>query len=346
MKAIVIRKPGSPEEALLLEDVKDPIAGNGEVIIKISACGVCAHDIAKRNGTLRKGIQMPLIPGHEVSGQVVEIGANVKQFKIGDRVATVQRSHICGHCNHCRSGREPLCDDAVFMGDAGLNGGYAEFVSAGQDNVAHVPDDVDLESASIAACAIGTMFHAICEVGRVRVGETVLFTGATGGLGMHGIQIAKKAGATVIAVTSSEDGVDGLKNVGADCVVVITRGQDFSEHVREFTKGIGVDVVIDNVGSTVFHALRHSLAKAGRYVAVGQVSGDFVSFNLAQLFLSGISLLSSTSTTRQELQTCLQLLRPGGIRAIIEGTMPLEKAATAHRLVEAGRTRGRILLQP
>lgn len=329
-----------------LETIPDPTPGPGEVIIEVGACGVCYHDVVTRDGTLKAGVQMPLIPGHEVAGTVVGVGPHVKTVTVGDRVATTQRSRICGQCRFCRSQKEPLCDDSEFLGDTGLNGGYAEYVAVGEDTVAKVPQDVSLEWASIAACAIGTMYHAIRGVANVQLGERVLITGAGGGLGMHGVQLARRSGAFVVAQTTSGNKAQKLAEAGADYVVVADRDEDFSAEVRDVTEGRGVDVAVDNVGTPLYQFTRRSIAKGGRWVLVGQLTGDFVPFNPAQLFLKGLSMLSATSTTREELRDCLRLLRPGGIRAAIDNTLPLEDAAGAHLAVESGATSGRIVLLP
>jgi len=270
----------------------------------------------------------------------------VRDLAIGQRVATTQRGHICGLCRHCTGGREPLCAEAVFLGDAGLNGGYAEYVVLDAGMVVPVPEGVAPDAAAIAACAIGTMFHAVREMGQVRPGDTVLVTGAGGGLGMHGVQLARLAGARVLAQTTSPAKAAVLREAGADEVVLHRRGEDFSGAVKELTAGEGVDVVIDNVGTPLFQPTRRSIAKAGRWVLVGQLTGDFVPFNPAQLFLRGISLLSATSTTRAELRQVLELLARGAIRAVLDRALPLGAAAEAHLLVEAGRAAGRVTLRP
>lgn len=167
MKAMLVRAPGGTE-VLRMERIADPVAGPKDVVIKVDACGVCFHDIVTRNGTLKAGVQMPCILGHEISGIVVDTGRDVRGFRAGDRVATVQRYHICGACRHCRMGRETLCPDRKFTGDAGLVGGYAQYVAIEDDNVALVPDGVALQDASIVACAIGTILNAMREVGSCR----------------------------------------------------------------------------------------------------------------------------------------------------------------------------------
>jgi len=345
VRAVVLRHPGPAETSLQLETLPDPTPGPGQIIVEVSHCGVCFHDVVVRNGTLKAGVALPVILGHEIAGHVVAVAADVREFRIGDRVATTQRSHICSSCRYCRSGREPLCAEAVFLGDVGLNGGYAEFVALDAAGAVKVPDGVDLRAASVAACAIGTAYHAIVTTGRVQPAERVLISGASGGVGIHAVQIARASGACVIASTTSPDQADLLRELGAHHVVVHGRGEDFSAAIRDLTDGEGVDVAIDTVGTPVFQPTRRSMARGGRWVMVGQLTGDFVKFNPAQLFLKGISLLSSTSVTREELRRCLALLGHGSVRAMLGADLPLAEAATAHRLLESGTASGRITLR-
>jgi D-arabinose 1-dehydrogenase-like Zn-dependent alcohol dehydrogenase len=345
MKAMVVRAPGGPE-VLQMEAIADPVAGRKDVVIKVDACGVCFHDIVTRNGTLKAGVQMPCILGHEISGVVVDTGRDVRGFRAGDRVATVQRYHICGACRHCRMGRETLCPDRKFTGDAGLVGGYAEYVAIEDDNVALVPGGVALQDASIVACAVGTILNAMREVGRLSAGESALVTGSGGGLGMHAVQLARLAGAFVIAQTTSPEKAERIRALGAHEVIVHARGEDFSAAVRKATGGAGVDVAIDNVGSQLFEPIRRSMGIGGRWILIGQLTGQFVPFNPAQLFLKNVSMLSATSTTRRQLEDCLALVARGAVKPIVSLALPLEQAAQAHQLMEAGKTVGRIVLRP
>ncbi|MFY9819204.1 MAG: alcohol dehydrogenase catalytic domain-containing protein [Pseudolabrys sp.] len=345
MKAMVVHQPGGTE-VLRLERVADPIAGPKDVIIKVDACGVCFHDIVTRNGTLKFGVQMPCILGHEISGTVVDVGRDVRAFQRGDRVATVQRYHICGACRYCRTGRETLCPERKFTGDWGMVGGYAEYVAIEDDNVALVPEGVELQDAAIVACAIGTILNAIREIGKLQPGETALVTGAGGGLGMHAIQLARLAGALVIAQTTSPEKADQIRALGAHTVIVHSRGEDFSNAVKKANGGLGVDVAIDNVGSQLFESIRRSMGIGGRWIMIGQLTGEFVPFNPAQLFLKNISMLSATSTTRKQLDDCLALVARGVIKPFVSLALPLEQAAQAHELVETGKSSGRIVLRP
>ena len=345
MRAVVVDVPGGPE-VMRLCDVPIPEMRPTDVLIRVESCGVCFHDVVTRNGVLRRGIKMPVIPGHEVSGVIEKIGPHVFGFKPGDRVTTTQSRHICGHCTYCRSSRETSCNDREFLGDIGLNGGYAEFVAVQQDGVCHIPQGVSFNQAAITSCAIGTELNAVRDVGKVKMGEKVLVTGAGGGLGVHGIQLARLAGAYVIAVTSSTEKQKIILENGAHEVLLVERGEDFSGAVKEATGGNGVDVVIDNVGSPTFEATRRSLAMGARWIFVGQVTGDFVKLNPAQLFMRDISILSAKSTSKRQLQDALDLVARGDIKPVITGEMSIENAAQAHSDVEAGRSTGRIILKP
>jgi D-arabinose 1-dehydrogenase-like Zn-dependent alcohol dehydrogenase len=345
MKAVVVNKAGGLD-ALTYTDIPDPQPQGHELVLKVHSCGVCFHDVLTRNGTLKAGVRLPCVLGHEVAGTVVELGAQVKGFKLGDRVATTQRSYICGHCRFCRSGFEPLCAQRVFLGDVGLVGGYAQYLAISSDCIAQVPDGVDLDHAAVAACAVGTVLNAVRDVGRVQMGETVLITGAGGGLGLHAIQLARLAGARVLAQTTSADKVELIRKMGAHEVVLHKRGEPFAPLVRDMTQGQGADVIIDNVGTVLFEDMRKSLAIQGRWLMIGQLTGDFVPFNPAQFFLKNQSLLSVTSTSRSQLEDVLTLMQRGQVTPVIERKLPLIEAAQAHQAVEAGRTTGRWLLSP
>ena len=345
MKAMVVRQPGGID-AMKLEIIPDPVAGTRDVVIKVDACGVCFHDLLTRAGTLKAGVKMPCVLGHEIAGTVVETGSGVSRYKTGDRVATAQRYHICGACRFCRSSRETLCLERKFLGDWGLVGGYGEYVAVEDDNLALVPEGVSLADASIASCAIGTILNGVRDVGKLQMGESALITGAGGGLGLHAVQLARLAGAYVIAQTTSPDKADLIREMGAHEVVVHARGADFSPAVKHLTEGRGVDVLIDNVGTPLFEPMRRSLGIAGRWILIGQLTGQFVPFNPAQLFLKNQSMLSVTSTSRNQLEDVLALLQRGQVKAVVTRSFALEEAGEAHAQMEQGRVTGRVVLRP
>jgi D-arabinose 1-dehydrogenase-like Zn-dependent alcohol dehydrogenase len=345
MRAAIVERTGPPD-VLRVAEVAAREPAPREIRIAVAACGVCFHDVVVRNGTFRRGVEMPVILGHEVAGTIERLGSEVREFSCGDLVTTTTNSHVCGHCRDCRGGRETSCPERVFLGDAGLNGGYAELVCVDADAAILVPACVSAEQASIVACTIGTELNAVRDVGRVRLGESVLVTGAGGGLGLHGVQLSRLAGAFTIAVTTSAAKAARILEAGADEVIVVERAEDFSAAVRHATDGRGVDVVIDNVGSQVFDAVRRSMADGGRIVMVGQLTGEFIKINPAQLFLRNISILSAKGVSRSQLADALDLVARGRIKPAVDRVLPLEGAAEAHRLVEAGLSTGRLVLKP
>ena len=167
MRAVVVRETGSAD-VLRMETIARPTPAARDVLIRVAACGVCTLDVVTRNGTYRRNVELPIIPGHEIAGTVMAVGSEVRRFRVGDRVATTQRYHICGACRYCRGGYEPLCEERRFLGQQGLVGGYAEYVAVEEDNVAVIPAGVSEEQAAIAACAIGTTLNAVRDVGRVK----------------------------------------------------------------------------------------------------------------------------------------------------------------------------------
>jgi NADPH:quinone reductase-like Zn-dependent oxidoreductase len=203
-----------------------------------------------------------------------------------------------------------------------------------------------MEEASIAACTIGTELNAVRDVGRVTLGERVLVTGAGGGLGLHGVQLCRLSGAFTIAVTTSKAKAARIREAGADEVIVVERGHDFSGEVRRLTNARGVDAAIDNVGSPVFESVRRSMADDGRIVLVGQVTGDFISLNPAQLFLRNVSIRSAKRVSRAQLADVLDLVARRRIKPVVEGVCRLEEAGDAHRRLEAGLSSGRLVLSP
>lgn len=340
MKAMVIDRFGGPE-VLAEREVPAPVPGPGEILLDVAACGVCYHDVLSRQGVMRRGMDLPRILGHEIAGVVAAVGPLVEDFSEGDRVATTQRRYVCGICEYCRSGRETLCPRKLFLGHE-CDGGYAEQVLASVGTCAHVPDGVVDADAAIAACAVGTGLNALRDTGKVQLGETVLITGAGGGLGVHVVQLASNTGARVLATTTSPKKAERIKEFGADDVIIASDG-GFVDGVLEATGGRGVDLVIDNVGGKVFDQVRRSLTLGGRWIMVGELSSDMVAFNLAQLFLRGLSLHSAVSTSRAQLIDTLDLLASGKVRPVLSKA-PMSEAAAVHAELEAGTVFGRVVL--
>ncbi|MCG6121476.1 MAG: alcohol dehydrogenase catalytic domain-containing protein [Microvirga sp.] len=343
MRAIIQTEFGDPG-VLRLAEMDTPRPKPNQVTLRVRACGVCGHDLLERKGVMRHGVAFPMVHGHEVAGDVVEVGEAVRSLKVGDRVASLQRDP-CGHCHYCRRGQESSCLNNVFIGHNGTTGGYAEYMAIGERALVKLPPEVPYEHGAVLACSAGTILHAVREEAKVRPGDTVLVTGAGGGLGMHSVILAKLFGARVIATTTSEAKVDALKAIGAD-EVVVAPDNNFTAEVKSLTGGYGVDVVLDNVGAPVFKPALKVMAPYGRFIVIGQVTSDEIRFNPAFLIFKNISLIGSKSTHWQELEDMVELTRRGQFTPVIAAVMPLSEAREAHVMLEERRAAGRVVLVP
>ncbi len=339
MRAAVLHAPGPPS-AFSLEDIPMPAVGRNDVLVAVAACGVSSKDVVERNGTYRRDMAFPIVIGMEISGRVVECGADVSDFKAGDFICTKAFSS-CGRCRYCRNGRETTC-----LKRRPVRGGYGEFAAIDADACVRVPPGIPFEVSCTLGPGAGVALNAVRDTAHVQLGETVLVTGATGGVGLPAMQLAKLAGARVIAVTRNDQKKGGLVQDGADEVVVASSGEDFSKAVRALTDGLGVDVVIDTVGSRMFKASFDSLAMHGRYATVGQLFGEDTSINLARIFFKRAEILGVGSVSRTQLEDVVNLVARGRLMPRIARTLPLEDIALAHELVESGEMSGRVVVVP
>ena len=342
MQAVVLREFGSPEN-LRAEAVPDPTPGAGEVLLKVQACGVCFHDVINRRGDLPR-TRVPAILGHEAAGEVIAVGPNVAGWSVGDRAATLQRLS-CGECAHCRAGRNSLCKrDTRFFGEE-IPGGYAAYMAAPVAGLGRIPASVAWPVAATACCTTGTAVHCVRTRGKVRSGETLLITGASGGVGMQAVQLARHDGARVIAVTSSASKVDALSEAGAH-EVVVSPNLDFAAEVRKRTDGEGANVALEIVGSLSFQQTLRALAPAGRLVVVGNLKTASVDLNPGLVIVKELEILGAYATTQAELQQALGLIESGTIRPWVSEVLPLVDAARAHDRLEKRGVAGRLVLAP
>lgn len=339
MRAAVLHKPGPPS-SFVLEDLPVPALGDDEVLVHVRACGVSYRDVVERNGTYRRDVTFPLVMGIEIAGVVQRVGSRVTDLRPGDRVCSKAFSS-CGHCRYCRSGRETTC-----LSRRPVRGGYAEYTVMPEDAFVRFPDTIPFETAAVLGPGAGVALNAVRDVARVGIGETVLVTGATGGVGLPSVQLAALAGANVIAVTRDESRKSVLIEAGAKHVVVMRPEEPFSDRVRLITGNEGADVVIDTVGSRVFDAAFNSLALHGRYAFVGQLFGEEISINPARIFFKRAQLLGVGSVSRKQLEDVVRLTEQGKLKPRIAKVMKLEDVAEAHRIVEAAAIFGRVVLTP
>lgn len=339
MRAVVLPKFGDAD-VFRCEDVTRPEPGVDQMLIKVAACGVCGHDLLNRAGHFPH-TKLPAIMGHEIAGTVVEVGATVKRFKVGDRIAVIQRIS-CGLCSLCRSGRENVCTSGPGFYGEDLSGGYGEFVVASERNAVLVPDSIPLKVACVLSCAIGTGLHALGR-SRLTLGDSVVITGASGGVGIHTVKLARLMGLRVIAISSTQSKADRLRDAGAADVIV---SPDFAFHakVRELTGGEGADGVIEIAGKPTFNSSIRSLKAGGRMVVVGNLDPGNVPLNPAMSILKELDVVGSGHATVADLRKVVELVASKAIEPEIAGYVPADQAAEAHRMMEDRKTSGRVVL--
>jgi len=230
----------------------------------------------------------------------------------------------------------------MFLGED-RDGGYADFVVVDAGIILPVPDNVSLAAAAIATCTLGTAYHALMSRGQLRPGETVVVTGASGGVGLHAVSIAADAGARVVGIVSSEGRAEHVRKAGATDVIV-TPTRCFAAEVRTLLGG-QADLVIDIVGAPTLRESLHAVRPGGRVVVLGNVEGKEVSIPPAYLILKEISLVGTKSCTASEMRTLLQALSTGRFHADVSGCVPFAEGADIHRRMEAGTGNGRLVME-
>jgi D-arabinose 1-dehydrogenase-like Zn-dependent alcohol dehydrogenase len=342
LKALFVKEPGD-DPKLEIREVETPSPGLGEALVKVASAGVCSHDVAIMRGLLRRGVNHDIILGHEISGTVESVGSDVEGLAAGDAVVSTL-TVFCGKCDRCLSGHEYRCRSGHGLGHA-INGGFAEYVVLPERCLIPLPEGITVEQASIVACPMGVALQALRDVARVQPGETVLVTGAGGGLGIHALQIASALGAQVMAATYSEDKLVLLEKY-APGQVILGGELDFAELVLAFTEDQGVDVVIDTVGSAVFYSALRSLGQFGRMVVLGEVEGGRVSFNLTELVFRDASVTGSSGASKAHISQVLDLIEGGKLEPVISHRVPLADARDAYHLVRDRESIGRVVLIP
>ena len=297
MRAMILPAFGGPE-LFQAAEVPRPVPGPGQMLVRVAAAGVCGHDLANRSGHFPR-TQLPAVIGHEIAGVVEDVGALVSGFAVGDRIAVIQRMP-CGLCHLCRTGRENVCTSGPGFYGEDVSGGYGEFVLATERNAVRLPEGIPLAVACCLSCAIGTGFHALRRAALV-AGDSVVITGASGGVGIHTVKLAKLTGLRVIAVTASEAKAERLRAAGAD-EVLVSPALDFHRAVRDLTGGQGADAVIEIAGRPTFAASVRALRAGGRMVIVGNVDPGPVPFNPAMAILREMEFIGSGHATLGDLQ--------------------------------------------
>lgn len=259
------------------------------------------------------------------------------------RTVVVNPSLFCGECEWCVKGEEPLCVRYRILGEH-TNGGFAEYVAVPAKNLLEVPEGFPVERAAAGVLAYLTAWRGLVTRARLQPGESVLVTGASGGVATAAVQIAKHVGARVYAVTTGEH-VAAVRALGADVVYDRTR-VDFAKQLWQDTNKRGVDVVLDSVGSATWAGVFRSLARLGRLVVYGATTGPQAEIDLRVLFWKQCEVLGTTMSTQAEFEAVMSLIFDGTITPVIDSVLPLEQARAAHERLEAGEQFGKIVLVP
>jgi NADPH2:quinone reductase len=322
MKAAVYYRTGAPD-VLVYEDVADPVPGANEVLVEVAAISIEGGDTLNRLGG--DMISTPHIVGYQCSGTVVAVGDQVRGLEVGGRVVTV-----------------------------GIAGSHAALRAVPESFCWRLPDGLGLPEAACVPIPFGTADDCLFEFGRLKAGEVALIHAGGGGVGIAAIQMAKRAGATVLSTASSDEKLERLRALGLD-IGINYRTRDFVAEVRRVTDGRGADVVVDSVGGETLQKSLECLAYRGRCVTVGDagrqmgqgldVSGMRPNNQTLSGYFMGAELLLS-DRVRPMVARHLEAVAAGELQVVIDREFPLAEAAAAHAYIESRQSFGRVLLIP
>jgi alcohol dehydrogenase len=336
MRATVTTAHGDRSQLRYVTDYPDPVAGPGEVVLHVAACALNYHDIFTRRGMPGITIPLPIIIGSDIAGTVVSVGSGVTAWRTGDRV---------------------MLDPVVKTGDRHgmigetFDGGRAELVKVPAANLLRVPDAVSLEDAAALPIAYGTARRMLLTNAKVAAGEKVLVLGASGGVGVACVQLAKMMGAEVIACAGSAAKLERLRLLGADHVVDYT-AEPLDLAVRRIagkprvTGAGGVDVAVNFTGGDTWIPTQKCVRLGGRIVSCGATAGFDVHIDVRYLWTFEQQILGSEGWTTEDLTRLLEDVAAGRLRPVIDKVLPLDQAAEAERLLEDREVFGKVLLRP
>jgi len=332
MKAVVVYEKGKYE----VRDIPLPKIGDGEVLIKINYAALCYRDLLQLAGYYPR-MKYPVVLGHEAVGIVVE--SRDARFKPGDRVVPLLHEPD-GTCEFCLRGLDAYCVNAGSYGE-NLDGFFAEYARVSANAIVKVPNNVPDELAVLTPCVLAMIYKGLKKAGLMR-GETVVVTGASGGVGIHAVQLAKAMGARVIAVTRSEDKASFIRRF-ADDVVVASK---FSNAVKSLTDGVGSDVVIEAVGTPTLDESLRSLRMGGRAIIIGNVNPDETyALRLGYIIMKDVSIIGNVRSNRSDVAETLRLLGSGLVRPVIAATYPLDRFSDALEFMRNSSRIGKVLIK-
>jgi putative PIG3 family NAD(P)H quinone oxidoreductase len=323
MTVIGISKPGGPE-VLVPETRALPVPGPGEILVKVHAAGVNRPDVSQRSGSYPPPPGASDLPGLEISGEVVALGADVKKHKLGDKVMSL----VAG-------------------------GGYAQYCIAQDAQAMTVPPALSMLEAGATAETLMTVWHNVFERGGLQPGETLLIHGGSSGIGTMATQLAKAFGSKVIVTVGSKDKAEACLKLGADRAINY-KTEDFVAEVKAATGGAGANVILDMVGGDYVERNYDAAAMDGRIVQIAFLGGPKTTINFTKLMVKRLHHTGSTLRPRSNADKAamvaaieakvMPLFREGRIKPLMDSTFPLEKAVDAHRRMETSEHIGKIVL--
>lgn len=338
MKAMVLKEYNRD---LILETVPDPTPGHGEIVIKVTACGLCFTDVKIVTGQLASFVGLPHIPGHEIAGEVAAIGPGVEALRIGDKgVAYFILS--CGRCEYCLDGLDNLCASIRRLGFE-ENGGYAEYVRMPAANFCAYTSAIAAENMAVIPDAVATPYHALVNMANLRIGQRLLVVGA-GGLGLNAVQIALLMGARVTVADRLGGALAIAKELGAENAID-TASVDPAAACREITAGRGFDVVLEGVGyaATMAWSLK-ALKKGGTCVIMGYDPVNPVPVELINIHNNQWRIVGTKVSTRNGLKEAVALVESGKVKPRICETIALADVNSAIAGLKKGGRIGRTVI--
>ncbi len=341
MRAAVFSEFGGPE-VVRLQEMEKPEPGPGQVRLAVKAAAMNHLDLWIRRGLPLK-ITMPHIGGSDIAGTVDAVGPGVAGIETGARV--VVDPSMDYHWYDGSPVGEGLAPPEFRIIGEHTQGGFAEYCVVPAANLVAVPQDVAFEAAAAASLVSVTAWRGLMVRGGLRAGESVLVTGGSGGVSTMAVQIARLAGATVYAVTSGEENVGRLRELGAHVVYDRTQG-DWGKALFADTDRRGVDLVFDSVGQALWPQCLRALAVRGRLVTFGATTGAAGETEIRLVFWKQLSILGSTMGTPKDYRTVMGLVFQGKIKPVIHATLSLEEARRAHEILEEGQAFGKVVIRP
>lgn len=337
MRAAVFEKVKEPLK--VVDDYKSPKIDGvlGQVIVDITACGVCHTDLGFLDHGVPTGKSPPLILGHEMSGVVKETSSDVKSFKQGDHVL-IPAVIACGNCFQCRIGRENICSNQIFFG-SNVDGGFAEQIMVPAKDIFHLPSEIPLEEGCIIADAISTPYHAVKNRGQVRPGDWAVVIGC-GGIGLNLVQNIKVAGGLPIAVDIVPEKLDIAKKLGAVETISAKEMDDrgIVGAIRKMTKG-GADIAFEAIGNpATFKQAFNSLRTGGRLVAVGYSPKRWDGFDIGRVMFREMELVGSLGCRTVDYPRIIELVKNKKlvVEPLVTAKYPLSEINEAFDVMRRG----------